>query len=96
MTNARSSDAADHARLVALAREVIEMVRANGHHVVVSAHGGFNFQLNVSKPQRECPKVKGQGLIAFALGVDLLPYIGLFEVPNWKKIFVEVLTEGSP
>ena len=81
----------ERARHVALARELIAQVRANGHDVAID--GSVSFRLGVSKPAVEPAPVRGKELPSYALSVDLFPYEELFERPDRDVIFVEALGE---
>jgi hypothetical protein len=80
----------DHTRLVELARELITKVRAHGHDVVVD-RGSMGFRLGVVTPAPERPVIRNGDWGSFAVGVDLAPYVPIFESPNRDLIFAEAL-----
>jgi hypothetical protein len=84
----------DHARLVALARELIAKIRDNGHDVVID-NGCVAFRLGVVKPPPERPTVREKGFGSFALGVDLTSYEPIFESPDRDLIFAEALGRAA-
>ncbi len=82
----------DRAHLVALAREMIAAVRANGHDIHLKPT--LSFCLSVSAPAREPPHIQNKGMISFALGVDLTPYALIFESPDCDAILAAAIREA--
>ncbi len=82
----------DGAHLVALAREMIAAVRANGHDVCLDP--ALSFRLSISAPAQEPPHIQNRGMISFALGVAFTPFTPIFESPHCDAILAAAIREA--